>query len=54
MPCFNAGMAPNGMMQIWSDLLMRVESEVQLAPVIEHEIGHYLQRHTVERLRDIK
>lgn len=27
---------------------------MQLAAVIGHEIGHYLQRHSVERLRDIK
>lgn len=51
---FNASMAPNGMMQIWSGLLLRVENEAQLAAVIGHEIGHYLQRHAVERLRDIR
>ena len=44
-------MAPNGMMQVWSGLL-RVDNEAQLASVVGHEIGHYLQRHTVERLRD--
>lgn len=53
-PYFNASMAPNGMMQIWSGLLLRVDNEAQLAAVIGHEIGHYLLRHTVERLRDIK
>jgi predicted Zn-dependent protease len=53
-PFFNASMAPNGMMQIWSGLLLRVDNEAQLAAVIGHEIGHYLQRHTVERLRDLK
>ncbi|MBI2305867.1 MAG: M48 family metalloprotease [Rhodocyclales bacterium] len=53
-PLFNASMAPNGMMQIWSGLLLRAENEAQLAAVIGHEIGHYLQRHSVERLRDIK
>ena len=45
-------MAPNGMMQVWSGLLLRVDNEAQLASVVGHEIGHYLQRHTVERLRD--
>lgn len=54
MPYFNASMAPNGMMQIWSGLLLRVDNEAQLAAVIGHEIGHYLMRHTLERLRDIK
>jgi len=51
---FNASMAPNGMLQVWSGLLLRVENEAQLAAVIGHEMGHYLQRHTVERLRDVR
>jgi beta-barrel assembly-enhancing protease len=53
-PFFNASMAPNGMMQVWSGLLLRVDNEAQLAAVIGHEIGHYLQRHLVDRLRDAK
>jgi predicted Zn-dependent protease len=53
-PLFNASMAPNGMLQVWTGLLLRVENEAQLAAVIGHEIGHYLQRHSLERLRDIK
>jgi predicted Zn-dependent protease len=51
-PFFNAQMAPNGMMQIWTGLLLRVDNEAQLASVMGHEIGHYLQRHSLERLRD--
>lgn len=53
-PLFNASMSPNGMMQVWSGLLLRVSNEAQLAAIIGHEIGHYLARHSVERLRDIK
>jgi len=53
-PFFNASMAPNGMMQVWTGLLLRVDNEAQLAAVIGHEIGHYMQRHTLERLRDVK
>lgn len=53
-PLFNASMAPNGMMQVWTGLLLRMENEAQLAAVLGHEIGHYLQRHSVDRLRDIK
>lgn len=53
-PVFNATMAPNGMMQIWTGLLLRVDNEAQLAAVIGHEIGHYLQRHSLDRMRDIK
>lgn len=53
-PLFNASMSPNGMMQVWTGLLLRVENEAQLAAILGHEIGHYLQRHTVDRLRDLK
>lgn len=53
-PFFNASMAPNGMMQIWSGLLLRVDSEAQLAAVLGHEMGHYMQRHMLERLRDAR
>jgi beta-barrel assembly-enhancing protease len=52
MPFFNASMAPNGMMQVWSGLLLRIENEAQLVSVLGHEIGHYLQRHSLERMRD--
>ena len=53
-PLFNASMAPNGMMQVWTGLMLRVDNEAQLAAVLGHEIGHFLQRHTLERLRDAK
>ena len=53
-PLFNANMAPNGMMQVWSGLLLRMENEAQLAAVLGHEMGHYLARHSVEQLRDAK
>lgn len=53
-PFFNANMAPNGMMQVWSGLMLRVDNEAQIAAVLGHEIGHYLERHSVERLRAVK
>ncbi len=53
-PWFNASMAPNGMMQLWTGLLLRADNEAQLAAVIGHELGHYLQRHSLARLRDAK
>ncbi|WP_457278622.1 M48 family metalloprotease [Polaromonas sp. P5_D5] len=53
-PLFNASMAPNGMMQVWTGLLLRAENEAQLAAVLGHEIGHYIERHTLERLRDLR
>lgn len=55
-PHFNASMAPNGMMQVWSGLMLRTSSEAQLSTVLGHEIGHYLRRHSVrnwEQARDL-
>ena len=42
-PFFNAFMAPNGMMVVWTGLLLRVQNEAQLATVIGHEAGHYIK-----------
>lgn len=53
-PHFNAMMAPNGMMLVWSGLLLRVENEAQLVAILGHELGHYLERHQVEQLRAAK
>ena len=53
-PQFNASMAPNGMMEVWTGLLLRVENEAQLAGILGHEIAHYLLRHSIERLRAVK
>lgn len=53
-PLFNATMAPNGMMTIWTGLLLRTENEAQLAAVLGHEIGHFVERHSLQRLRDLK
>jgi len=53
-PLFNATMAPNGMVQVWTGLLLRVENEAQLATILGHELGHYLQRHALSRLRDAR
>ncbi len=54
MPVFNATMSPNGVLQVWSGLLLRVENEAQLAAVLGHEIGHFLRRHSLQRFRDVK
>ena len=53
-PEFNASMAPNGMMQVWSGLLLRTANEAQLAYVLGHEIGHYLRRHSIQIFRDVQ
>jgi predicted Zn-dependent protease len=53
-PYFNATMAPNGVMQIWSGLLLRAENEAQLAYVIGHEISHYRLQHSLQMFRQLK
>ena len=53
-PHFNAFMAPNGMMVVWTGLLLRVENEAQLAAVIGHEAGHYIRRHSLKAWLDAK
>jgi predicted Zn-dependent protease len=53
-PYFNAQMAPNGMLIVWTGLLLRVEDEAQLAFVIGHEIGHYVERHSLARWQKLK
>ncbi|MCC6608982.1 MAG: M48 family metalloprotease [Burkholderiales bacterium] len=51
---FNASMAPNGMMEVWTGLLLRCNDEAQLAAILGHELGHYLRQHTLERWRDAR
>lgn len=53
-PHFNASMSPNGMMVVWTGLLLRVRNEAQLATVLGHELGHYLRRHGIQRFRRIR
>ena len=53
-PYFNASMAPNGMMQIWTGLLLRCSDEAQLAAIVGHEMGHYVHRHSIQRFRDYR
>ena len=51
-PHFNASMAPNGVLQVWTGLILRVQNESQLAYVLGHEIAHYLRRHSLSQWRD--
>lgn len=53
-PYFNAAMWPNGMMAVWTGLLLRAENEAQLAFVLGHEMGHYIRRHTLQRMVEIR
>lgn len=53
-PHFNATMAPNGVMQVWTGMILRAENEAQLAYVLGHELGHYVRRHSVQLFRDLR
>lgn len=53
-PYFNAAMAPNGMMMVYSGLFLRTRDEAQLAAILGHEFTHYSNRHSVRNFRDIK
>lgn len=53
-PQFNAAMAPNGMMLVWSGLLLRARNEAELAAVLGHEFVHFEQQHSLKSFRDIK
>lgn len=53
-PHFNAAMAPNGMMIVWSGLLLRVRNEAELATVLGHEFAHFENQHSLKSFRDIK
>ena len=53
-PYFNATMAPNGMMQVWSGALLRVRDEAQLAAILGHEYTHYQNKHSVKNFRNLK
>ena len=50
-PGFNAFMMPNGGMFIQSGLLLRMESESELASVIGHEVAHFSQSHSINSIR---
>lgn len=53
-PQFNATMSPDGVMQVWSGLLVRTQNEAQLAAVLGHEYTHFAERHSIRLYRDVK
>lgn len=54
LPYFNASMAPNGMMTVWTGSLLRIHDEAELALVLGHEFGHYRERHSLQQWRKLK
>lgn len=53
-PFFNAQMAPNGYMEVWSGLLLRATDESELAFVLGHEITHFGNQHSLTAWRTEK
>lgn len=50
-PMFNASMAPNGMMILYTGTLLRCDNEAQLSFVLAHEIAHFRKRHGLDQWR---
>lgn len=51
---FNASMAPNGLLSVWTGLILRAENEAQLAFVLGHELIHYRNRHSLQMWRNLR
>ena len=47
-PVFNASMAPNGVVLVFSGALLHMQDEAELALVLGHEFAHYRQRHSLQ------
>ena len=53
-PVFNAAAAPNGYVEVNSGLLLRAQTEDQLAFVLSHEVTHFARNHTLARWQSAK
>lgn len=53
-PQFNASMAPNGAMLVWTGALLRARDEAELAFVLGHEAGHFTAQHSLRQWRRLK
>lgn len=53
-PQFNASMAPNGAMLVWTGALLRMRDEAELAFVLGHEAGHFRAQHSLRQWRRMK
>ncbi|MCL1634340.1 M48 family metallopeptidase [Luteimonas sp. SX5] len=53
-PQFNASMAPNGVMLVWTGALLRARDEAEIAFVLGHEAGHFRAQHSLRQWRRIK
>jgi beta-barrel assembly-enhancing protease len=53
-PQFNASMSPNGMMVVWSGLLLRTRNEAELASVLGHEFAHFEKQHSLKSFVNLR
>ena len=53
-PTFNATMAANGTMRVYSGLLLRIRNEAELGAILGHEFGHYERRHSVNQFKSYR
>ena len=54
LPDFNAAMAPNGFMVVFTGALLRCQNEAQLAYLLAHEVTHFQRRHTLQQWRNVR
>jgi predicted Zn-dependent protease len=50
-PVSNASMTANGVLEIYSGLLLRIRDEAELAAILGHEFTHFENRHSLAGLR---
>ncbi|NIR61497.1 MAG: M48 family metalloprotease [Gammaproteobacteria bacterium] len=53
-PTLNAFALPNGSIYVHLGLLARLENEAQLATVLAHEAGHFVDKHALRQRRNVK
>lgn len=53
-PTFNASMAPNGTMRVFSGFLLRIRDEAELGFVLGHEFAHFEARHTLNKFKQLR
>lgn len=53
-PVFNASMAPNGTMIVYTGALLRLQDEAELSVLLGHEFAHYRNRHTLQAWNSAK
>jgi beta-barrel assembly-enhancing protease len=53
-PFFNASMAPNGYTEIWTGLLLRAQTEDEVAFVMGHELSHFKRNHSIKAFENVR